>query len=48
MYLFNGAIYTNGDMEALMNRPGFELTPKSWTVAVPPTKRYFSAGTPPG
>ncbi len=23
MYLFNRAIYTNGDMEALMNRPGF-------------------------
>ena len=31
-----------------LNRPGFELPPKSWTVAVPPTKRYFSAGTPPG
>jgi hypothetical protein len=31
-----------------LNRPGYELTPKSWTVAVPPTKRYFSAGTPPG
>jgi integrase len=31
-----------------VNRPGYELTPKSWTVAVPPTKRYFSAGTPPG
>jgi hypothetical protein len=27
----------------LMNRPGFELTPRSWTVAVPPTKRCFSA-----
>ena len=32
----------------MVNRPGYELTPKSWTVAVPPTKRYFSAGTPPG
>ena len=29
-----------------LNRPGFELPPKSWTVTIPPTKRYFSAGTP--
>ena len=31
----------------VMNRPEIELTPKSWTVAVQPTKRCFSAGTPP-
>lgn len=31
-----------------LNRPGFELTPRSWTVAVPPTIPCLSAGTPPG
>ena len=31
-----------------LNRPGFELTPRSWTVTIPPIRRYFSAGTPPG
>ena len=33
---------------ACVNRPGFELTPRSWTVAIPPTRRCFSAGIPPG
>ncbi len=31
-----------------VNRPGFELTPRSWTVAVPPVRRCFSADIPPG
>ena len=31
-----------------LNRPGIELTPRSWTVTIPPIRRYFSAGTPPG
>jgi hypothetical protein len=31
-----------------LNRPGFELTPRSWTVTIPPIRRCFSAGTPPG
>ncbi|MCC5857597.1 MAG: hypothetical protein JJT90_05545 [Ectothiorhodospiraceae bacterium] len=31
-----------------MNRPGNELTPRSWTVAIPRIMRCFSAGTPPG
>jgi len=30
-----------------MNRPGFELTPISWTVTMPPFRRCFSIGTPP-
>ena len=41
-------IKADATFAGLLNRPGYELTPKSWTVAVPPTKRYFSAGTPPG
>ena len=31
-----------------LNRTGFELTPRSWTVTIPPMRRYFSAGIPPG
>jgi putative transposase len=31
-----------------VNRPGFELTPRSWTVAILPIRRYFSGGIPPG
>ncbi len=31
-----------------VNRPGFELTPRSWTVETPLIMRYFSAGIPPG
>lgn len=31
-----------------LNHLGFELTPRSWTVAIPPTRRCFSAGIPPG
>jgi len=27
-----------------LNRPGFELTPRSWTVTMPPVRRCFSAG----
>lgn len=33
---------------AEVNRPGMELTPTSWTVATPPIRRCFSAGTLPG
>ena len=29
---------------AVLNRPGFELTPRSWTAALPPTRWCFSAG----
>ena len=31
-----------------LNRPGFELTPRSWTVTLPPISRCFSVGIPPG
>jgi len=31
-----------------VNRPGFELTPRSWTVAISSIRRCFSAGIPPG
>ena len=31
-----------------LNRPGFELTPRSWTVSFPPIRRYFSTSNPPG
>lgn len=27
-----------------VNRPGFELTPRSWTVTMAPVRRCFSAG----
>jgi len=30
-----------------VNRPGFELTPSSWTVMSPPIRRRFSIGIPP-
>ena len=33
---------------ARVNRPGFELTPRSWAVTIPPIRRCFSAGSPPG
>ncbi len=33
---------------ARLNRPGFELTPRSWTVSIPPIRRCFLAGIPPG
>jgi len=42
---------SEGDvLHAVLCAAGYniELTPRSWTVAVPPTKRCFSAGTPPG
>jgi glucose-1-phosphate cytidylyltransferase len=39
--------YGDGLSDVNINRPGFELTPKSWTIALPPTKRSFSAGTRP-
>ena len=29
---------------AMLNRPGFELTPRSWTVAIPPIRRCFCFG----
>jgi hypothetical protein len=32
---------------AIMNRPGYELTPRSWTVAIAPISRYFSASISP-
>jgi hypothetical protein len=35
-----GAVY-------YLNRPGFELTPRSWTVTIPPPRRCLSIGTPP-
>ena len=31
-----------------LNRPGYELTPRSWTVTIPPVGRSLSAGSPPG
>ena len=41
---FEGAIpATTG-----LNRPVFELTPRSWTVTIPPIRRCFSACIPPG
>ncbi len=30
-----------------VNRPGIELTPRSWTVTIPPPRRCLSIGTPP-
>jgi len=30
--------------QATVNRPGFELTPRSWTVMMSPFGRYLSAG----
>jgi hypothetical protein len=31
-----------------LNRPGNELTPRSWKVAIQPIRRDFSVGIPPG
>lgn len=31
-----------------LSRPGFELTPRSWTVMNSPIRRCFSIGIPPG
>ena len=31
-----------------VNRPVFELTPKSWTITIPPIMRSLPAGIPPG
>jgi hypothetical protein len=30
-----------------LNRPGIELTPRSWTVTIPPIRRCFLIGMPP-
>jgi DNA-binding LacI/PurR family transcriptional regulator len=40
----NFAIASFGDA---LNRPGFELTPRSWTVTTPLFRRCFSTGTRP-
>jgi hypothetical protein len=45
---FGGANPSNSRGLEVMNSPGFELTPRSWTVEIPPVRRCFSAGNPPG
>ena len=31
-----------------LNRPGYEPTPRGWTVTIPPVRRSLLAGSPPG
>ena len=31
-----------------LNRPGYEMTPRSWTVTIPPVRSSLLAGSPPG
>ena len=39
--------YLTHDRCIAVNRPGFELTPRSWTVTIPPIRRSFSTCIPP-
>ena len=42
--LIGRAIAIRPDYAEALNRPGFELTPESWTVMMSPFGRYLSAG----
>lgn len=39
---------TTKHAEVILNRPGFELTARSWTALIPPIRRRLSADTPSG